>query len=241
MIYCISDIHGEYEAWKTMLKKIRFSDADTMYVLGDMVDRGPKPLDLLKDILARPNVIALAGNHELSAAMLLKYLIFGGRQEDLDDRKMLDILLWQQDGGASTLAQFSQLSVVDRTQVVAELSELELFAEVSVAGRDYILVHAGLGNADVFDPARPIEDYDIEDLLWTRMDYSKQYYADKYIVSGHTPTRVIQRESAFSGAEVSGDQDRIIKMNNHIAIDCGCTFGGKLACICLDTLDEFYV
>lgn len=31
------------------------------------------------------------------------------------------------------------------------------------------------------------------------------------------------------------------KKNNHIAIDCGASFGGKLGCICLDTLEEYYV
>lgn len=36
-------------------------------------------------------------------------------------------------------------------------------------------------------------------------------------------------------------QDVIFKKNNHIAIDCGASFGGKLGCICLDTLEEYYV
>lgn len=35
--------------------------------------------------------------------------------------------------------------------------------------------------------------------------------------------------------------DRIFKKNNHIAIDGGCAFGGRLSAICLDTGEEFYV
>lgn len=27
----------------------------------------------------------------------------------------------------------------------------------------------------------------------------------------------------------------------HISIDCGCAYGGRLGCICLDTMEEFYV
>lgn len=34
---------------------------------------------------------------------------------------------------------------------------------------------------------------------------------------------------------------RIYKNNNHIAIDCGAVFGGRLGCLCLDTMKEFYV
>ena len=236
MIYCISDIHGEYDSWLKMLEKTGFSEQDTMYIIGDAVDRGPKPLTLLKDILSRPNVVMLAGNHELSAALLLKYLIYGGRKQDLSDRTMLDILLWQSDGGSSTLAEFRQLSVMERTDIVAALSELELHAEVRAGGRDYILVHAGLGSADSFDPGKALDDYDIEDLLFMRMDYTRTYFKDKYLVTGHTPVRLIRRELSLLH-----EDDSILHIGNHIAIDCGCTFGGKLGCLCLDNGKEYYV
>ena len=44
MNYVISDIHGCYKEFKTLLKNIGFSSADTLFVLGDMVDRGPDPI-----------------------------------------------------------------------------------------------------------------------------------------------------------------------------------------------------
>ena len=34
---------------------------------------------------------------------------------------------------------------------------------------------------------------------------------------------------------------KIIKKNNNIAIDCDCIFGCALGCICLNTLEEFYI
>ena len=246
MIYCVSDIHGEYEAWLKMLDKIKFSATDTMYVLGDTVDRGPKPLTLLRDILSRPNVVALAGNHELSACMLLKYLIWGGRSEDMDERIMLDILLWQHDGGASTLAEFREMDVTERTNIVAELSQLELYAEVSAGGRDFVLVHAGLGNGRDFDPDKPLEDYDIEDLVLSKTDLLREYYHDKYLVTGHTPTRLVLEALNKEGRLVPPElpapgKDGILTACNNIMIDCGCVFGGLLGCICLDTLEMFYV
>lgn len=35
--------------------------------------------------------------------------------------------------------------------------------------------------------------------------------------------------------------DKIYKKKRHIAIDCGCGYGGLLGAICLENLQEFYV
>ena len=42
-VYVISDIHGNYDLFMELLKKIKLSGKDTLYVLGDVVDRGPHP------------------------------------------------------------------------------------------------------------------------------------------------------------------------------------------------------
>ncbi len=53
MRYVISDIHGCYEQYRLLLEKIRFSDNDRLYVLGDAVDRGPEPIKVLQDMMRR--------------------------------------------------------------------------------------------------------------------------------------------------------------------------------------------
>ena len=50
MTYVISDIHGNYEKFKEMLDLIHFRERDVMYVLGDMVDCGKEPIELLVDL-----------------------------------------------------------------------------------------------------------------------------------------------------------------------------------------------
>lgn len=65
MRYVISDIHGRYDQYLQLLKKINFSLEDDLYILGDVVDRGPEPIKVLQDIMQRPNVIFILGNHEL--------------------------------------------------------------------------------------------------------------------------------------------------------------------------------
>lgn len=47
MRYIISDIHGCYDQYRALLEKIHFSEVDELYVLGDVVDRGPKPVKVL--------------------------------------------------------------------------------------------------------------------------------------------------------------------------------------------------
>ena len=60
----MSHIHGEYDKYIAMLEKIGFSDDDTMYILGDVIDRKPCGIDILMNIMQRPNVVMLLGNHE---------------------------------------------------------------------------------------------------------------------------------------------------------------------------------
>ena len=38
--YVVSDIHGEADRFHAMLEKIRFSADYTLYILGDVIDRG---------------------------------------------------------------------------------------------------------------------------------------------------------------------------------------------------------
>ena len=48
MRYVISDIHGEYGLFIELLKKIRFSKNDQMIIVGDIFDKGPNSIQLLK-------------------------------------------------------------------------------------------------------------------------------------------------------------------------------------------------
>ena len=65
--YVVSDIHGEYDMFLELLDKIGLKETDTLYVLGDILDRGPHPLRLLRKLMEMPNVVCLVGNHELMA------------------------------------------------------------------------------------------------------------------------------------------------------------------------------
>ena len=67
----IGDIHGCYDEFIKLLDKIGFSDQDLLITVGDMVDRGPKSLEVARFFRDTPNAFAVLGNHErrLSGAM----------------------------------------------------------------------------------------------------------------------------------------------------------------------------
>lgn len=231
MHYVISDIHGCYQEYLEALESIEFQDQDTLYVLGDCVDRGYAPIDLLKDMMMRPNVIPLVGNHELEASMILSRLCVeiteNNYRSHLDEEFMEELGVWFANGGHTTLEQFQRLSRDEQWEIQSYLEEFSLYEEIVVEGRSYLMVHAGL---EPFDPYKELNNYGIMELLYSRPDYEKPYFQDRFTITGHTPT-----------PSQPGNQGTIIKKNNHIAIDCGCVFGYNLAVLCLETGEEWYI
>ena len=77
---------------------------------------------------------------------------------------------------------------------------------------------------------KKLEDYELYELIFKAPDYEKVYFENKYLVTGHLPTRAIY------GAK----PDEIYISNNHIAIDCASGYGGRVGCIRLDDFKTFY-
>ena len=67
MIYVMSDLHGDYKKYLQMIEKIKLNNDDLLYILGDVIDRGDDGLKILFDMMKRPNIIPLLGNHEYMA------------------------------------------------------------------------------------------------------------------------------------------------------------------------------
>ena len=64
MHYAISDLHGCFDKYKRMLELIRFHPGDTLYILGDIVDRGEGGIRILQDMMWHKNIIPFWGNHD---------------------------------------------------------------------------------------------------------------------------------------------------------------------------------
>ena len=221
MIYAMSDLHGCYDKFTGILEQIRFSEADTLYILGDIVDRGRDGIKLLLNLSERSNVVCLRGNHDHTAFQMLKHLNAPLRGPWVELYQ-----LWLSDGGYPTLKAFAALSEQERERVLAYLNSFPIFEELTVAGRSFFLSHTGPEK----EKMKQLDLCRISDFLVGEIEYEKIYFEDKIFVSGHTPTGLIER--AYRG--------RIYQKNHHIAVDCGAVFGNPLGCICLDTLETFY-
>lgn len=141
----------------------------------------------------------------------------------------LALQVWCDDGGLSTITGFCDLGEEDREDIIEYLREFTLLEVAETKDKSFVLVHAGLGN---YRPGKKLSEYTDDDLLFTRPDPSEQYFDDEsvYVVMGHTPTPF------FTG------KPEIYKNGRNIFIDCGaCSPEGKLACLCLETLEEFYI
>lgn len=233
MTYAISDIHGCYDKYLEMLQTINFSSEDTLYILGDMIDRGPDGFKIMLDAASRPNVVGLMGNHEAMALKALSGMIQAAeRGEDIplyeDEAEAVE--LWFYNGGEISLADFLWLNDEERSTVWEYMNNMPLYQEVRAGGNEFVLVHGGLGG---FDEVRPLDDYKAKEILWYRPKADTDYYPDKYTVFGHTP---VQHFGTWN------TEAKIYRNGTMIDIDCGCVFpNGRLGCLCLDTMEEFYV
>ena len=244
MIYAISDLHGAYDKFIKMLQLINFGPDDLLYVIGDICDRQDGGVKILKEMMKRPNIIGIAGNHEYMLLKCMEFLTQEITEEsigDVDEDTMQGLVEWMNIGGDVTISELYKLSNEEKQEVFDYISEFEIYEEVEAGGNTFVLVHAGIMN---FQEDRPLEDYDISELLFCRVDMDKTYFKDKYLVTGHTPTWLIRAEEAGETPNTfkrTVDNGKIYKNGKNIVIDCGCGYGGQLGCICLDTLEEFYV
>ncbi len=232
MIYVMSDIHGQYDKYLAMLDKIAFSEDDTLYILGDVLDRGPKPAALLWDMSMRPNVIPILGNHELTASVLLRRLCVEITEDNAETQITSELLHsifdWREDGGDTTLDDFRRLPQEEREVLLDYIDEFLPYETLAVGTNRFVLVHGGIPYED---RRIPLDEQPLLTLVGHRPDYHQRYYDRAYLVTGHTPTLHIGQ--AYTG--------KIYCDRGHIAIDCGAGFGMPLGCIRLDDFKEFYV
>ena len=232
MNYVMSDIHGEYDKFLEMLQKIDLQDDDTLYILGNAVDFGAEPIELLNEMADRPNIYPIIGDHERMAVDVLSLLmddISEGRLDKLSPDTMKAIADWRENGGKTTLEGFIKLNEEERQDILDYLCDFSNFEVVDTDGKTFILVHQGLGEFE--SKGKKLKNYSVKDLTSTPVDYEKQYFDDDsiFIVSGHVPTY-----------ELFGE-DKIYISHNNICINCGVYEGRKLACLCLDTMEEYYI
>lgn len=73
-ILCISDIHGGLDLFKNLLKKVNFNNNDYLFIIGDIIEKGPNSLETLQYIIElskQDNVFVLIGNNDFALINIL--------------------------------------------------------------------------------------------------------------------------------------------------------------------------
>lgn len=223
MTYVVANPCGNAEKMREMMQKIRFSDRDLLYVIGNLADFGDEPMDLIADLSVRANVYPIAGERDFLAARMLDGIRKTERGETPDPSFVEEMSEWIRDGGMNTVQGFRALDDDDREGVLEYLEDMTLYEEVEIGGKRYVLVYAGIAD---YEAGSDLEDYLPDDF------FSEPLPRDRRLIPGAT---VIVGGGAPTGS------GKIERGEGSIFLDCGVKDGGSLGCICLETGEEFYV
>jgi len=230
MVYVMSDIHGNAEKFNNLLEQISLTEEDTLYILGDIVDRGPDPIGILRRVMKMKNVKMLLGNHE--HMMMRAYFIpvnSGDKEFDKKEKERF-YAHWYRNGCEVTIAGLDKLNGKEKNEIFEFVDSLPLNFEIEVGGRRFLLVHGY--PAELFGK-KESRFADIKTFaVWDRVKKDDVFFEDKTVIFGHTSTDNYQEVTPPS----------IWYGNNMIGIDCGGGYGGdgRISCLRLDDMKEFY-
>lgn len=215
----ISDIHGCYDEFNTMLRKVNYKpESDKLILLGDYVDRGIKSRQVVEQVKALHEewgVVVLKGNHD---QMFVDALLHG---EDG---------LWLNNGGYQTVEsycgfdffeeQFDWETYEKAKEFILKhykphinfLNSLPFYHETET----HIFTHAGVNPFYSSWVETPDDDF-----LWIRDIFYRNKMTNtnnRKVVFGHTPT-IYLHETEDIWFSPDGDK---------IGIDGACAYGMQL-------------
>ena len=235
--YIMSDIHGHYTIFEKMLEKIEFDETDTLYILGDIMDRGKENIKMLEYVMNTPNIHLLMGNHE--------DLLLTSHEESVLDRKYEEAI-WFYNGGDITAEELKNVSKEKMKEYLNFLKSLDTYKFITINEKEYLLVHAGILYTGEFIDKETLMKKQKDNLLWIREEFIANKYTTELpftIIFGHTPIECLSQFINISSIKERNKliNDEIVHFDNKIAIDCGCAYDKKLGCLRLEDGEEFYI
>jgi len=260
-IYAVGDLQGCLEPLKCLLKKVKFDwEKDTLWIVGDIVNRGPDSLRTLRFLYKnRERVVCVLGNHDLHLLAVASGLRKKGRSDTLD--KLLvahdrdELLRWLRYRPLiHTEAGYTMVHAgIPHIWTLEQAHEYGHEVEAALRGPEWRKFLARMyGNTPRrwndslvgYPRLRTITNY------LTRMRF---VYANGQLdlqSKGGSPNPGRKVAPWFSYSERETRKNKIIfghwaalqgqaKGKNLYALDTGCVWGGQLSMYCLDS-DEWY-
>ena len=213
-----------------------------MYIIGDVIDRGPDSISILKDIMARPNVEMFLGNHEL---MMLDYFARTGSRPE---RWMLE-----SNGGIVTFESLKNLKRKELAEIKRYFKNAWIQKYVEVGGVKYALHHSywleDYAGKDVrYSDLRRVQYQSVFKAVWYSPYRAFEYvpaeiYDDEYIhIIGHVPVQFVYGMEMLDPENAERDlKPPYIDADGRLYdIDGGCAMisrgrSGGLYCMSLET------
>lgn len=227
-VIVVSDMHGHADLFRSVLQKACFAGKDALVILGDICNKGPQSLPLLRHVMAlaqRENVHVLMGNNDLT----ILYWLDGRFSDD-------EVCQWLHEGNHTiihnmadelnhsytTVSDVTHLkeSILDRyTAEIQFLRELPHIIESDIA----TFVHAGIKPG-------PLEKQEIAACLSYPAFADQAFRFDKPLIVGHWPT--------VNYCKTVADQNVAVNpLTNVISIDggMGTKHSGQINYLILDS------
>lgn len=245
--YAVTDLHGKFDLWQQIQNYCK--PEDTIYFLGDAIDRGPDGIKIIKSLFSDSRVIYLKGNHEEMMVLAIKEFF-----KNYDSLHWLEestkIRTWAFNGGNLTMNDFFQLEEQERLDIIRKLDSLdESLVIQNEKNQSIFLSHAGTNFNDTQESLEKITN-GYNPFLWDRRHFvtpwpQEEKYQNMYMVHGHTPTPFIIKEindfNAFFNIKERITEPREIEIleycNGHkFCLDLASVDTDKIALFNLDTL-----
>lgn len=239
MIYVISDIHGHFDKYISVINLLK--ENDTLYILGDVIDRGPDGIKILKDMMTRENVVFLMGNHELMMLSVLEILF----HNNLDIENTEEFIIWTQNcnGGLTTYQTLRNEKLDVIKKIYSYLQNSYLIKRIKINDITFHLSHSftidRITEDLKFTEASTSEQLDVvwNSIIKRRSNPFPKMFTnpDEIYVFGHTPVEKFTNSNKIFFSKINGI--------NVIDVDCGMAYNedfSRLGCLRLNDLEEFY-
>lgn len=241
MIYVCSDIHGNYDRYEKAKSLLKPNGEDVLFILGDMIDRGPDGIKILMDVMNQDYIVAMAGNHEW---MMYQSLVLRKKEE-------YDNWVYFGNGGDITMEAFARLSKEDQMKLLRFISHLPIAMQLEVNNKKIYLTHGCARRECMDETLMDLSECDYSDafqIVWDSpmTDYSlipeyREYGNSDLYIHGH---KFVQRQQKNYQAIAYKEENFEI-----LFIDGGCAireperYGFETALIvyCIDTDEAIYI
>ena len=130
MTYVLSDIHGNLQRFESIMTQINLQTNDTLYVLGDVIDRYAGGIKILRQIMRMPNAEMLIGNHEYMMLNAIGHCKDAAEEKENTNRR--EKRLWYRNGGMITHEQLKHYRKDIRAEIFDFIRQLPTNLEVEV-------------------------------------------------------------------------------------------------------------